>query len=283
MAQTTCSLIDHENPVQALGQYRSWALEGQKTAPIDMIWTSIASLKNPLAHRVLPHGEPSIAILRKHDLSGAITNISMVICGPRIDAHLYQPEPLEELIAVRVRPEISATVFAIDPAEFATTRSTRPRPAPKQIRDACSLALQAAETCPADVVAGILATAILRSFEAPQNTHAPEAYGATLMRASHGGLSAGAIAHELGISERHFRRRFRDHLGIPPKTYARQLRLTHAATRAEENDRPDWAQIAQIAGFHDQSHMIKDYRAMIGLSPKALHRERRQLSGFYNQ
>ena len=281
MAPIRNSLFDRDTPLQTLGQYRSWKLRNHDV-PIDMVWTSLASSENPVAHRVLPHGEPSIAILRNRDARGEITNIRLIVCGPNAGAHLYTPEPGEELIAVRAKPEISARVFAIAPADF-LNHSNGLRLAPLAVQNACAPALRAAETFNAQIVALLLAQAVLKYFEVPQNPHTPESFGAEMLRASNGAISTCAIARELSVSERHFRRRFRDHLGVSPKIYARQLRLTYAAVSAEKTKRPDWAQIAQLAGFHDQPHMINEFRTMIGMSPKALHHERRELSDFYNQ
>ncbi|EWM12311.1 helix-turn-helix transcriptional regulator [Kutzneria sp. 744] len=79
------------------------------------------------------------------------------------------------------------------------------------------------------------------------------------------------LAATVGLSERQLRRRFSLAVGLRPKAYGRVVRL-HAALRlARSVERPSWADIAQRCGFYDQPHLIAEFRAATGQSPKALH------------
>jgi len=78
------------------------------------------------------------------------------------------------------------------------------------------------------------------------------------------------VAIGLGVSERHLRRVFRDAFGLSPKAFARLARF-HRALRAARADRPaSWARIAIDAGYYDQSHLIEEFRAIAGATPRAL-------------
>jgi methylphosphotriester-DNA--protein-cysteine methyltransferase len=70
-----------------------------------------------------------------------------------------------------------------------------------------------------------------------------------------------------GISERHFERRFREHLGMGPKLYARVARLNFVLRLQREQPSLTWAEISQEAGYFDQTHLVKDFRAMAGATP----------------
>lgn len=85
----------------------------------------------------------------------------------------------------------------------------------------------------------------------------------------------GAVARELGLSERHLRRVLRGALGIGPKTYARLQRFGTAVRLAQRTDAPAWAMIAADAGYYDQAHLIADFHAIAGCTPTRLLAELR--------
>lgn len=80
-----------------------------------------------------------------------------------------------------------------------------------------------------------------------------------------------ALAAEIGLSERQFRRRFESAVGYGPKRLGRVFRfqrlldLVHAS-----HGRAGWSQLAIAAGYSDQSHMINECLALTGGPPTAL-------------
>ncbi len=79
-------------------------------------------------------------------------------------------------------------------------------------------------------------------------------------------VRVGALAAEVGVSERQLERRFADHVGLSPKTVIRRYRLYEAAERARSG-RVDWAQLAAELGYSDQSHLSREFRAALGVPP----------------
>jgi AraC-like DNA-binding protein len=90
---------------------------------------------------------------------------------------------------------------------------------------------------------------------------------------SHGAVRIGVIAGELGWSRKRLVARFREEVGLPPKTAARVLRFERARELAEAAGRPDWARIALEAGYYDQSHLINDFRAIAGRTPETFFQD----------
>jgi AraC-like DNA-binding protein len=82
-----------------------------------------------------------------------------------------------------------------------------------------------------------------------------------------GRVAIGALAEELGWSRKRIVARFREEVGLPPKTVARLMRFEHARTLAERAASPDWTRIAAECGYYDQSHLISDFRAVTGRTP----------------
>jgi AraC-like DNA-binding protein len=85
--------------------------------------------------------------------------------------------------------------------------------------------------------------------------------------ATAGAASIGRIANEVGWSHRHLIARFRQQVGLAPKTAARLVRLD-GVWRGLDDRRPlDWGQLAADAGYADQAHLIRDFRQFTGTTP----------------
>lgn len=78
------------------------------------------------------------------------------------------------------------------------------------------------------------------------------------------------VAVDLGVSERHLRRVFREAVGVSPKAFSKLTRFRRALRAASEVHPASWASIAAAAGYYDQAHLIADFRAIAGVTPRAL-------------
>lgn len=78
------------------------------------------------------------------------------------------------------------------------------------------------------------------------------------------------IAAELGLSRRRFITVFSEDVGLTPKVFARVMRFQRALTATQAPGAIDWSQLALLAGYFDQSHMIRDFVEFAGLTPAAL-------------
>lgn len=76
-------------------------------------------------------------------------------------------------------------------------------------------------------------------------------------------------AAALCMSERNFRRVFHDVVGVSPKAYARLMRFRRAVRAAREDRAASWASIAAMVGYYDQAHLIEEFRAIAGATPRA--------------
>lgn len=85
---------------------------------------------------------------------------------------------------------------------------------------------------------------------------------------SHGTLSLDALASSLGRSMRHLQRRFATHVGISPKQLAR-IRRFQRVFGAWRDDPRSLSRVAAECGYHDQPHLIRDFRDFAGRAPAA--------------
>lgn len=98
------------------------------------------------------------------------------------------------------------------------------------------------------------------------------------LKKARGLLTAQALSERTHYSARHLRRLLEDYLGIPPKQFARLLRV-NAAVRLLDSDLP-LTHLAQESGFYDQAHFIRDFREVCGITPSGY---REHMSDFYNE
>ena len=85
---------------------------------------------------------------------------------------------------------------------------------------------------------------------------------------SAGRVRIGVLAAELGRSQRYLIERFRDLVGVPPKTIARILRFDRAANiLLRSRGEVRLAELAYECGYHDQAHFNREFRALAGGTP----------------
>ncbi len=77
-----------------------------------------------------------------------------------------------------------------------------------------------------------------------------------------------ALARQAHVSPFHFARLFRRTVGVPPHQFVLQLRVQRALGLMKTRTL-SFAQIAVESGFHDQAHLTKAFRKMLGTTPAA--------------
>jgi len=91
-----------------------------------------------------------------------------------------------------------------------------------------------------------------------------------MLRAIDGGLGAvriGKIASTIGISHKHLLREFDRCVGLPPKLFARLCAFQRVIRSVGHKAEVNWAGTAATCGYHDQAHLIHEFRAFSGLTP----------------
>lgn len=76
------------------------------------------------------------------------------------------------------------------------------------------------------------------------------------------------LCYTANLSIAQFRKRFTAEMGLSPKEYRKLVRID--ALRKYQNRHPHLSltNLAHRFGYHDQSHFIRDFRSIAGLSPK---------------
>jgi AraC-like DNA-binding protein len=111
----------------------------------------------------------------------------------------------------------------------------------------------------------------LRSAKAP--TMREELVVRAMRTLDDGAGEVGSAARSIGLSDRQLRRLFQDDLGMTPKHYARIARLRRVLAGWPSSS---WARLALEAGFHDQSHLIREFRDLLQVTPSTFCRNESQ-------
>ena len=77
------------------------------------------------------------------------------------------------------------------------------------------------------------------------------------------------LAESAGVSRYHFLRLFRNAVGETPNKFLRRLRVEKAMQLLTQRESPPLASIAIDCGFCDQPHFTRNFKAEIGVTPRA--------------
>lgn len=83
-----------------------------------------------------------------------------------------------------------------------------------------------------------------------------------------GGVSIDSIVNGMGVSGRHFDRKFLSAVGVAPKVFSRLIRFQSTLQLPRTTNIKTLTELALYSGYYDQSHFIRDFKEFAGLSPK---------------
>ncbi len=95
-----------------------------------------------------------------------------------------------------------------------------------------------------------------------------------------GNSSVERVASHLKISRRYLEKKFLEKVGVSPKFYARVKRFSILSNKLAHSKKVDWQDVVFESGFHDQSHLVKDFMEFNGMNPSEYHQQHRELVRF---
>ena len=269
-------------PVAALASVvdRIWVLEGQAGAGDD----------DP--QPVLPDGRPELVIHLGDRFEQVVD--SDVAVPPRIQQRILQPSVIfagqltEQLL---VRPTGRVTVLGIRflPHGAASLFHEPQQMLAGRMLDVGALAarlerdLRRVLDCEGDLQRGAdLVQDVLLRWMRPDRVDPRVRYAVDAIDRSHGRLTVERLAAATGVTRRHLERQFLTTVGITPKRLARITRFQQAL-RMLEHAEPvrTGADTALRCGYTDQSHFIREFRALAGCTPSQHLLRTAELTGFF--
>lgn len=111
---------------------------------------------------------------------------------------------------------------------------------------------------------------LLRGLADSQPTLPAVEWSWARLRRTGGGVTIRALADEIGWSHRRLISRFREQIGVAPKTFARLIRFDRAVTALRASAARGLAEVALECSYFDQAHMNREFRELAGTTPAQL-------------
>lgn len=83
-----------------------------------------------------------------------------------------------------------------------------------------------------------------------------------------GQITQKAIIIQAGVSLRHFRRKFKEVVGVSPKYFCKVVQLNEVFEMLNASDDEKLYHLAIDCGYYDQAHFVNDFKKLIGSSPR---------------
>jgi AraC-like DNA-binding protein len=96
------------------------------------------------------------------------------------------------------------------------------------------------------------------------------------LREQGGDVSVAALAQDFAISQRQLERLYQGQVGLSPKQYAQLVRVERARRALRQTGEHAVARVAADLGYYDQSHFIREFSAVIGMTPSAYRQGHRR-------
>lgn len=81
-------------------------------------------------------------------------------------------------------------------------------------------------------------------------------------------MSLSNFKENTGYSKKHIIGKFKEQVGLTPKSYQRLLNINKAIVLLSKYEHSNYTHIAHDCGFYDQSHFIKNFKLITGITPK---------------
>ena len=78
-------------------------------------------------------------------------------------------------------------------------------------------------------------------------------------------ITVAAVGERLGLNPRALSRLSQAHFGFTPKLLLRRARFMRALMGMQQVERGQWSTLVETAGYHDQSHFVRDCRLFLGM------------------
>ncbi len=95
-------------------------------------------------------------------------------------------------------------------------------------------------------------------------------------------VEVNTLANEVCYSRKQLERIFRQHVGTSPKQFLRTLRFQRAIHLFAQKTETSLTTISYMSGYFDQSHMIREFKLLSGLTPKQFFAQGAAESDYYS-
>ena len=214
-----------------------------------------------VVERVLPDGASRLLIVL-HDGAASIH-----VAGARANPVLLTMSGHMHGLSITLNPGATLGLFGVPANELAGLTVQWDDIVTKAHRDVPEQLLAATD----DATRVQYVLQALQAIQRPPDSsrHLLE-YAARRLGPKVGDVSVRELAAELNLSERRVQQLFASHIGLAPSVWRRLQRLHGTLRLLRKAETHQWSEVALRAGYYDQSHLINEFRALCGLTPKQL-------------
>ncbi len=98
-----------------------------------------------------------------------------------------------------------------------------------------------------------------------------------LIKSSHGEIRIRELVERVGLCKSSLEERFNREVGMSPKEFCKIEKLNHFMANYYDDRRLNLTQLTFKSGYYDQSHLIKEFRYFVDLSPGKFLKEANKL------
>lgn len=252
---------------------------------VKCVWTLQGASEAVAPQRIMPDGSVELVLhfsgtFRRHEPDGTVVEQPRALVVGIVDRWLMlESIGTIDILGVRFRPGAVRGVLGVAQSDLIGTCH--------DLSDLAIVPLEGlmqqtkAEPDPDRRVAIVL-DRLTRAAAATTPPHPTVLHTARRIVATAGRAPIQGIAEGAGWSLRHLERQFRREVGVTPKEFARLSRFRGVVARLEHGRPPLWSRLAAQAGYHDQSHLVRDFREFGGTTPTAFWRETHPLSDLFH-
>jgi AraC-like DNA-binding protein len=252
-------------PKQHAEQYREHAPPAALAPYVTCFW-EITGRVAP--HRVLPDGAMDVIF--------AAGDLAARVIGPMTCARVTPPGDAAWVAGVRFRPGAAVEMLGIAARELLDDAAGA-----RDVWGAAGRTLDArlVEARDASQARAAIEAELLARQSRARLPDARLGRAVATLRAARGELPIPAVATGAGLGERQLERLFVERVGYGPKLFARVVRLESAVAAILSSVRvrgsiASWASFARSCGYGDQAHLIREFRALTGVTPAVYAGER---------
>lgn len=249
-------------------RFRRYAPAAGLAGLVEHYWFIDWDLDEPYESRVVPHPCVNV-VFQRHDPAGAFGEVSGVgrrlfviklegtgrVCGAQFFPGAFRAftrEPVSALTDLRL--PVGEVLADVDPDLDAVSIVSPPEPRSR--------------------VTAFDAFLLERVDEEPDPSRERAMALAARVRHDRAVTRVEELAELDGSTPRTLQRLFAEYVGVSPKAVIMRYRVQEAveAAAAPGGAELDWARVAAELGYADQAHLVRDFRAMLGISPAAFAR-----------
>jgi AraC-like DNA-binding protein len=238
---------------------------------VECFWWSRRDGPLDAVERMLPTGAAHL-VFALHDLpltcvggwgeTNALSWKRYVAHGPQSGFYIAGPKPAGAVAGVVLRPAAAGAIFGAPSSEIAERHikldALWGARADRLHERLCEAPHPAA-------VFRILEQELLARQRQPLLIHPAVAHA--IAQARRPRVRVDDLRRELSLSPRHFIHLFHTAVGLTPGRYYRVRRFARILRAVAQNGSRDLAGLAADAGYSDQSHLIREFRAHAGMTP----------------